>query len=346
MNTNMSHVAHITKNKSNLELRFLITKLVREFFWSKNFTEVETPLIVKYPGQEPYLSPMSLKIHNEKSEEFNSYLHTSPEYTMKKMLSAGFENIFSICKCFRDFESFGGTHNPEFTMIEWYRTKVDYFRIMEDVEGLFNYILDSLINNFKFEILNFKTILNNQIFKFERMTMKELWEKYVGVNLDEFLTQEKMLELCRMRGYKPREDENFEDLFYWVFLNEIEPKLVDQFVIIYEYPAQMAALARLSKKDSRYAERFEVYINGLELANAFSELNNAEEQLQRLKEEQDLRKKLGKEVYEIDREFVEALKTMPESAGIALGVDRLVQFFGGLQNIDNVIVLPSAKLFE
>jgi len=108
---NMSHTYHIAKNKKNLELRFEILKLIREWFWSQNFTEIESPLIVKLPGQEPNLSPMAINIHNERNEEFNVYLHTSPEYTMKKMLSVGFDKIFYLGKCFRDRFSGRGKHS-------------------------------------------------------------------------------------------------------------------------------------------------------------------------------------------------------------------------------------------
>jgi len=339
----MSHLSHLITNKQNLQLRFEIIKLMREFFWSQGFTEVDTPNIVKLPGQEPYLSPMKINIHNETGEEFVGYLHTSPEYTMKKMLSAGWDKIFSICKCYRDYESFGGTHEPEFTMIEWYRANESFEKLMSDAEELFRFLLRILDIGYWILNTNIKYLISN----IQRVHMTYLWQKYVGVNLDEYLTSEKMFELCVKRGYKPEKDESYEDLFYRIFLNEIEPKLKDMgVVIVHHYPAQMAALSRLSPTDSRYAERFEVYINGLELANAFSELTNADEQLLRLKEEQELRRKLGKDVYDIDMEFIESLKTMPPSAGIALGVDRLVLALTGCKNIESVVVLPTSWLFK
>ncbi len=340
----MSHLPHLTKNKQNLQLRFEVIKLLREFFWSQGFTEVDTPNIVKLPGQEPYLSPMKINIHDENGREFAGYLHTSPEYTMKKMLATGWDKIFSICKCYRDYESFGGTHEPEFTMVEWYRADADFVILMEDVEALFSFLLQKLSANFQFPILNFQSISN---FKFQKFSMKELWERFAGVNLDNYLDIEKMFELCVKKKYNVKENESYEDLFYRIFLNEIEPKLKDMGgVIVHHYPAQMAALSRLSPTDRRYAERFEVYVNGLELANAFSELTDADEQLKRLQEERALRQKLGKDVYDIDMEFIEALKTMPPSAGIALGIDRLVQVLGGCEKIEDMVVLSASKLFK
>ncbi len=329
----MSHLQHLTKNKQNLQLRFEIIKLLREFFWSQGFTEVDTPNIVKLPGQEPYLSPMRVGVHDETGKEFVGYLHTSPEYTMKKMLATGWDKIFSVCKCYRDYESFGGTHEPEFLMVEWYRANEDFEKLMGDVQNMILFLERGLMT---YDVGRMT---------FGRVHMRDLWEKFVGVNLDEYLTSEKMFELCVEKKYNVKEDESYEDLFYRIFLNEIEPKLKDMGgVIVHHYPAQMAALSRLSPTDPRYAERFEVYVNGLELANAFSELTDADEQLKRLKEERELRQKLGKDVYEIDMEFIEALKIMPPSAGIALGVDRLVQVLSSCQNIENVITLPTNKL--
>jgi lysyl-tRNA synthetase class 2 len=338
----MDQISHLLNNQDKLIARFEIIKAIREFFWSENFLEVETPLIVRYPGQEPYLSPMKVKVNNEKGESFDGYLHTSPEYAMKKMLAAGFDNIFSICKTFRDEESFGGTHNPEFTMIEWYRKNADYFNIMDDTENLFKFISTKKISGFDEKFV--KKIQQPWL----RKSMKEIWQEFVGVNLDEYLTTEKMAQLCREKGLDIENGLEYEDYFYALFLNLIEPKLgFDAPVFIYLYPKQMAALAKFSAEDSRYAERFELYIDGLELANAFSELTEAKEQRERLLEERALRGKLGKEIFALDEDFLQALEMeLPKMAGIALGVDRLIQIFLACKNIDNVLTLPMSKLFN
>lgn len=342
----MSHLSHLSKNKKLLEARFEIIRLIRQFFSNKGFTEVETPLIVRLPGQEPYLWPIRINVHNEKGEEFKGYLHTSPEYTMKKMLAAGFDNIFCLGKCFRDYESFGGTHNPEFTMIEWYRKNANFTQIMTDIEKLFKYIGQKLMATKYKKLIQKNWPKINQ--KWEKISMTDLWLKFVNVNLDDYLTLEKISALCREKGFKLDENSTFEDYFYKIFLNLIEPNLgLEKPVIIHHYPAQMAALSRLSQSDQRYAERFELYIGGLEIANCFSELIDADEQLQRLKEDLKLRQKLGKEIFDIDYEFINALKNnLPEMAGIALGVDRLVQVFLACENINNVITLPMSELFD
>lgn len=338
----MNHIHHIAHNKITLDLRWHILRLIREFFWSQGFTEVETPLIVRLPGQEPYLSPLKVTVHNECDEGFQGYLHTSPEYTMKKMLAAGYEKIFSLGKVFRDYESFGGTHNPEFTMIEWYRTKSDMFGLMEDIEALFKFVAKKLGNqrsNVEYETWN--------MCNFERIHMRDLWKRYVRINLDEYLTVPAMFKLCVEKGYNPVDNEDYNDLFYRIFLNEIEPYLGEKrLTIVHHYPMAMAALAKQSEKDRGYAERMEVYADGLELANGFSELIDADEQRRRLEEEQKQRQKLNQDVFSIDDEFIEALRTMPLSAGIALGVDRMIQLFTNCQDINSVILLPASLLFK
>lgn len=358
----MSHLTHIQKNKAHLEQRAHILRCIREFFWSQNFLEVETPLILGLPGQEPYLSPMKVSVHNEKGEMHQGYLHTSPEYTMKKMLGAGFEKIFSLTKTFRDYESFGGTHNPEFTMVEWYRNNQNMYDIMEDCEALFAYISKYIADIKKpGVILSQETCGHNasdQCFRFlapsvvlerpwKRIHMRDLWRQYIGVNLDEYLTVDAMRELNIQQGFNPKDDEPYEDLFYRLFLNKIEPYLgVHEPTIVHHYPSQMAALARVDVDDPNYAERFEIYIDGIELANAFGELTDPVEQKKRLEEEQEHRRRSGKDVFDVDQEFIDALGHVKSAAGIALGVDRLVQLFTGCKNIDDVLVLPASKLFN
>jgi len=323
----MNHLLHLEKNKKNLDLRWKILRLIREFFWEKDFVEVETPFLLATPGMEPYLDPMKLLVSNERGEEYPFFLHTSPEFTMKKFLAAGEKRIFSLGKCFRNFESFGSLHNPEFTMLEWYAAGQNYFDLMLDTESFISYIAKGI--DFKEE------------FSFEKRSVKELWEKYLGLDLDDYLDKDSLFELVKEKGYNPQKNESYADLFFRIFLNEIEPNFKDfSFLFVVDYPAPLAALAKLSEKNCKYAERFELYYKGVELANAFSELTNADEQRKRFEEEQELRKKLGKEIFGIDEDFLFAVENMPDCAGIALGVDRLVQIFSSCKNIDNVVPLP------
>jgi len=174
-----------------------------------------------------------------------------------------------------------------------------------------------------------------------------LWIETIGVDLDDYLDDEAMNHLCYTRGFQVEKHERYEDCFFKIFLHDIEPALKKMGnIIVHHYPAQMAALALLSNQDPRYAERFEVYIDGVEIANAFSELTDAFEQRMRLQEEQLLRKQLGKRVYPLDEEFLTAVQHMPSSAGIALGVDRLVMVLLGCQEINDVLVLPMSKIYD
>lgn len=324
----MNQITHIKNNRQNLDARFALLRATREWFWSQGFTEVETPAIVACPDQEPTFSLMQVAVHNENHEPHIGYLHTSPEYAMKKMLAAGYDKIFFLGKVFRDAESFGGTHNPEFTMIEWYRNNADYRALMDDIENLL------------------KAVAPKKSFMVTRVHMRDLWREHVGVNLDDYLSRETMLELCRGRGFNPNEDEAYESLFYRIFLNEIEPKLAGMGVVfVHHYPLPMAALSRPSATDQGYAERVEAYVDAVELANGFSELTDSVEQRRRFEHEQSTRIAQGKQVFPIDEDLVEAVGRMPQSAGIALGFDRLAQIVTGCKNIDDVLVLPASKLF-
>lgn len=327
--------------KEIYDSRLKIIRLIREFFWSAGFEEVDTPIALKYPGQEPYLNPVPVLFHNPAGKEHKLYLHTSPEFAMKKLLAVGYPKIFQICKTFRDFEQFGGLHNPEFTMIEWYRAPGTLRDIMDDTEALFKFIAPRLQDSRpkadqpRAEQFNLQdAIMGN----WDRLSMREVWRKYIGVELNDYLTADKLQELVRARGYDFQGDV-YDDLFFKIFLNEIEPKLgMEKPVMIYDYPEQMTSLSRLSKTDRRYAERFELYIGGVELANAYGELTDAIEQKKRLEADREKRKQLGKETWPVDPDFISALESgMPEAGGIALGIDRMVMLFTGANDIDEVI---------
>ncbi len=349
--------------KNNLRLRKIyeqrieIVKSIREFFWSRGFVETETPIAVRYASQEPYLNPLPITIHDTISASHPMYLRTSPEYALKKLLAAGFGKIFELAKCFRDYESFGGNHNTEFTMLEWYRAPasrstaqpfgsvapissagkpgVELSEIMADTEELFKFVGKRL----GVKILRFKDCKIDILETWDRMSMTEAWQKYAGLNLDNNLTIEQLNDSAHLKGYATDKNDGYEDIFFKIFLNEIEPKLgLTRPVFIYDYPAQMSSLSRLSTHDPRYAERFELYVGGLEIANAFGELTDAVEQKTRLEKDRLLREKLGKEVWPVDEDFIACLRSgLPSAGGIALGVDRMVVLFTGAKDINEVI---------
>jgi len=319
--------------KQAYDTRLKIIRLIRQFFEARGFAEVDTPIAVRCPDIEPHLNLVGAVLHDETGAAENFYLHTSPEYGMKKLLAAGYDKIFQISHCFRDFEESGDTHNPEFSMLEWYRAPGDYKEIMDDTQALFKFIGQAL-GKTKIGDKNQTDIAG----EWERVSMKELWQRYLNVNLDEYLTENKIRALSGELGYVMSPKDDFCDLFFKIFLNKIEPHLgIERPTIVYNYPAQMAALARLSPTDSRYAQRFELYAGGLEVGNAFGELTDSGEQEARFLTEQAQRKQMGKPVPEIDKELINALKYVPTAAGIAVGVDRLAMLFAGVKSLKEVM---------
>lgn len=318
-----------------IKTRAHILRAVREFFWQEGFIETDTPIALHLPGQEPYLWPVPVSLHDPEGKEFPFYLHTSPEFALKKLLVAGFENVFHITKCFRDYEEFGRTHNTEFTMIEWYRSPGSYFDFMTDAERLFKWVGTSLgIKDLRYED---RIIPVSE--PWERLTVKEAWQRYAGLNLDELLDETKLGHVVRAKGYAISPGDAYEDLFFKIFLNEIEPYLgLERPVFLHDYPRQLCSLSRLCSYDERYAERAELYIAGLEIANGFGELTDAKEQARRLEEDRSLRRKLGKTTWPVDPDFIGALTAgMRPTGGIALGIDRMVVLFTGAHDLNEVI---------
>lgn len=323
--------------------RSKINDLIRCFFKQRGFLEVQTATIVKCAGQEPYLAPMTIGLADEKNKKYKGYLITSPEYCLKKLLVAGFEKVFELAKVFRSNESFGGSHNPEFTMLEWYRTNSNYKQIMKDTEYLI-YFLNKKINNSDY--LTYQKRKINIKPPWPKISVKELFLKYAKINLDKAENLKSFKKQLKNKKYLNCNDWN--DLFYLIFLNQIESNLPkDRPLIIFDYPLPQASLAKRKNKNSFYAERFEVYIGGMELANAFSELTDAEEQYKRFKEEQLLRKKLKKDIIPIDKDFIHALELqMPLSGGIALGVERLQMLLLDIREINDLLLFPAEQLFK
>jgi lysyl-tRNA synthetase class 2 len=272
---------------------------------------------------------------------------------MKKILASGFQKIFQICKSFRGGEAMDDLHNPEFTILEWYRADADYKSIMDDTEKLIVFIGANLKNKkrviYPKKIKNLKIKYQGKIIDltppWPRLTVRESFWKYAGVDLDKVLDRDSIAYAAIKKGYIVSKNDSFDDIFFKIFLSEIESHLgKEKPTILYDWPAQMAALSRKKESDPRYAERFEVYIGGLELGNAFSELVDSDEQRKRLVAERNLRKKLGKEIYDIDNDFLDALREMPPSGGIAMGVDRIVMMFTDAKRIDEIMFFPAKQI--
>lgn len=329
-----------------LLLRAGVTDAIRAFFKERSFREVETPLLVRHPGMEPYLEVFSTSWVNARGDARNGFLTTSPEYAMKKLLAAGIAPIFQICKSFRNGEDVSFRHNPEFTILEWYRTHADYTAIMDDCEALFQHVARSLDPASLGRRWRYGDTLIDLSSPWERLTVRDAFSRYADVDVE--ATPDSFLRAAAEKGYPITSETTWEQAYHQIFLNEIEPRLGQSTpTILYEYPLSMAALSRVSPTRPRVAERFELYVAGMEMANAFSELTDAEEQRRRLREEQAERRRLAKTTYEIDADFLRALEVgIPPSAGIALGVDRLVMFFADVRSIREVLWFPADELFS
>lgn len=325
--------------KNNLLRRFQIIQNIRQFFVEEGFVEIETPAIVSSPGLEPHLSALEVICTSPEGARHKRYLHTSPEYCMKKLLGEGWKKIFQICRVFRDGE-ISKTHQIEFTMLEWYRAQEDYTKIMQDCEKLIDFLAQNILGSYESGYQNTRIALSPP---FERITVSQAMRIYGGVDIEKNQDPSSLLQEAESKGYRFGRPQNysFDEIFFKIFLEKVEPRLGNpRPTILYEYPSGMAALARLKPENPLRAERFELYISGLEIANAFSELNDPIEQRRRFSEEQKMRARLGRPVYPIDEDLLKALEKMPPSAGIALGLDRLIMLFCDAASIEEVIAFP------
>jgi len=307
-----------TATINTLKRRAELIQKIRQFFICKNLLEVETPLIASTTVTDPYIE--SISVHYPIDPDKNYYLQTSPEYAMKRLLASGSGDIFQISKAFRNGEV-GAQHNPEFSMLEWYRLGFNHHDLMEEMEAFLKEILG--------------------INKVERISYRELFKRFLDI--DPFLASiEDLKQRAQDLELNDLDETSIQDTDTWqqVLMSRIiEPNFSnDHPVFIYDFPASQAALAKIRSEDVDYAERFEVYYKGVELANGFHELTDTKEQEARFKS--DLKKRVGlnKNPVGIDRRFLEALQSgLPACSGVAIGIDRLFMILEGTQNISNVL---------
>ncbi len=330
--------------RENLVKRSEILAAIRAFFDGSGYLEVETPLVVAKPGMEPYLDPFETTVKDPFGHAYRAFLITSPEYALKKLLAAGFPKIYQLGKCFRNGEAFQGRHNPEFTMLEWYQAGTDYVGIMEETEALVKSVALKVLGG---TAITWRGATIDLGLPWECLTVKEAMRKYAGVDLDAALEEKSILiEAAARLGHVLPGDTAWDDAFFSVFLNAVEPRLgTERPTFLREYPISMAALSKASARDPQYAERFELYVGGLELANAYTELTDAGEQRKRLEEERVLRQKFGRTGYGVDEDFLAAVEAMPEAGGISIGIDRLVMLLLGEEDIRDVLAFPAEGLF-
>jgi len=328
------YMKHLEKRQK----RQLIMKTIRSFFEERNFDEVDTPALQISPGLEVHLRAFKTQFDNPLGEAEAFYLHTSPEFTMKKLITAGLKRIFQICHTYRN-EGVSETHAPEFTMLEWYRTGVDYTQIMADTEEL----VQACAKACGATLLRRGERTCDPFQPWQRLRVREAFLKYTGIDIMKTVPDEPTLEpnpaLLRREaekiGEKCSDTDRWEDIFFRIMLNHIEDRLGDGVpTILYEYPTCLGALARKKPDNPLVVERFEAYACGVELCNAFSELTDPVEQRMRFEYDMDMKEKLYGERYPLDEDFMAALDYgMPACAGNAIGVDRLIMMITGAEDI-------------
>lgn len=337
------HPEVLARRQPALEMRAKALAAIRAFFAERGFVEVETPALQVSPGMEPHLMALPVEL-NEPSGQGRRrlYLHTSPEFAMKKLLAGGVKRLFQVARVWRDRER-SPVHHPEFTMLEWYRAHAAYEALMEDCEGL----LKATAKAAGVKELRQGERRCDPSARARRLTVAEAFERFCGIDLlatvPDPLDPDATLLAAEARriGLFVSERDRWEDVFFRIMLDRIEPHLGDgEPTILCEYPISMAALSRPSTRDPRVAERFELYVCGLELANAFSELTDGREQRRRFEADQALKERLYGVRYPIDEDFLSALEIMPDCAGIALGFDRLAMLLAGAETIEDVLWAP------
>lgn len=301
----------LAKKQRTLQLRARIIQEIRSFFTDRSYLEIETPCLIPAPAPEFHID--TLLCHGW-------FLHPSPELCMKRLLAAGYDRIFQICRCFRQNER-GARHLPEFTMLEWYCLGQDYRGLMEECEDLVLHLAAALGWGGSVSYQGNAVPLQKP---WERITVKGAFEKFAGLSLEEALAG---------------------NCFDEVLTARVEPNLGGKGpTFLLDYPLELGSLARAKKEDASVVERFELYIAGMEMANAFTELTDAQEQRRRFVKEEDNRRRAGKPPYPAPEPFLASLEDLEESAGIALGLDRLVMIFADAATIDDVVAFTPETL--
>ena len=334
----------------HLAVRNKAAAALRAWFAGQGFVEVETPALQVSPGLEPQLRAFATRLFEpfEEGEEGQSlYLHTSPEFAMKKLLAGGMERIFQLTRVWRNAER-SALHHPEFTMLEWYRTSAGWREVAADCEGLVRAALAATQD---------KAGATRRLVRggmacdatgdWDYLSVAAAFDKYAGIDLMPTIADPDCPDRVALAGAAARagvrtaDSDAWEDIFHRIMLEKIEPLLgADAPTVLHSWPAPLAALARIDPDDARLAERFEIYVCGVELANGFGELTDADEQRRRFEADIEKKRVLTGETYPIDEDFLSALAVMPEAAGIALGFDRLVMLLTGAARIEDVLWAP------
>ncbi|MDB5649176.1 MAG: asparaginyl-tRNA synthetase [Hyphomicrobiales bacterium] len=322
-----------------LRARGRIRGAVRAFFEAAGFEEVETAALQVSPGNEAHIGGFATDLVQPDGVRERFYLHSSPEFACKKLLAAGETRIFAMAHVFRNGER-GPLHHPEFTMLEWYRARETYSVLIDDCMALLAVAAEAAGQ----QRFVWRDVTCDPHAAPERLCVREAFSRYAAIDLEATLgDRDALAREARRIGLRVTPDDSWADLFSKVLSDRIEPRLGHGRATVLDlYPASEAALARRSPSDSRFAERFELYACGVELANAFGELTDAAEQRRRFELEMGERRRIYGEDFPLDEDFLAALAHMPEASGIAMGFDRLVMLATGARRIEDVLWTPVA----
>jgi lysyl-tRNA synthetase class 2 len=328
------HPESLDARRPFLTRRSALTRAVRGFFEGRGYTEVETPYAVVAPGEEVHLRPFATVREHADGTRQALWLNTSPEFGMKRLLVAGAGPIFQFARVWRNGEA-SGLHAPEFTMLEWYRPGADMASLIAETTELLRTVLPPVIRCRDVE---------TDLAMFEQLTVSDAFDRYAGVDI--LATGDDARALSDAAGVRLRDGETWEDLFFRLLLERVEPNLGRRHpTYLTHWPAAQAALARRDPADPRVAERFELFICGIELANAFVELTDPVEQRARFVADRRRRHDRTGPDWPLDEDFLAALEHgLPPSAGIALGFDRLAMLASGADRIGQVLWLPPGDL--
>jgi lysyl-tRNA synthetase class 2 len=299
---------------------FEFHRKIRNFFEENGYLEVHTPKLGKYATIDTNID--SFVTSDCLGEKY--YLQTSPEYYHKELLSYGFNQIFELNSAFRN-EPKEKIHNPEFLILEWYRVGYDYNFMMNETEKF----IKKMAENTDLKLPD----------RFEKKSVSELFLEYANIELEDSLSKEKIKIKANDIGIKINDDDDWDSIFFKIFLTKIEPRFKNKAIFVYDYPEKLGAMARTKKSNPDFAERFELYINGIELCNGYSELTDYN--IQKIRFERDIkeRKRLGLPIFPINMRFLSALKRgIPACTGNALGVERLFSLIYGIDSIHDFII--------
>jgi len=325
-----------------LQARTAVVKALRAWFEGEGFCEVETGILQVSPGNETHLHAPSAELTSPAGEKSRVYMRTSPEFTCKKLLAAGEPKIVEFARVFRDRER-GALHLPEFTMLEWYRADASYEAVMADCVVVIAHAAQATgIGTF-----SFRGKACDPFVEPELLTVADAFARFARIDLLGTLKSKNgdrdALAAAAANIVRVAADDTWSDIFSKILTEHVEPNLgVGRLTVLYEYPAPESALARIKEADQRVAERFEIYACGVELANGFGELIDANEQRRRFTSAMDEKQRRYGERYPLDEDFLTAVRYMPPASGVALGLDRLVMLAAGATRIDQVVWTPPA----